>query len=178
MRRLTSLIILILSCAFTLNAQQSSPQRKVSTVKIHMDNVPQISNDGRGVQYYIFDYKFHTDNYNYAKEIDQSGNNYTIICSIWNDPLCQQPLVAKGKTRKTATPYYFITKNIKKLLNDKFYLHLLVDDMTNNLTQMYGGNYVGGKKLYFKIQVFKGLVSSWEESCKLKPYLSYVPKKN
>lgn len=102
-----------------------------------------------------FDYRFHTDNYNYAKEIDQSGNNYTIICSIWNDPLCKQPLVAKGKTKDTATPYYFITRNVVKLLADKFYLKFPVNDLSNNLTEMYGGNYVGGKNFITKYKSSK-----------------------
>ena len=177
MTRLTALIILILSCAFNLNAQQTSPQRKVSTVKIHMDDIPKMGNEANGAQYYLFDYRFHTDNYNYAKEIDQSGNNYTIICSIWNDPLCKQPLVAKGKTKDTATPYYFITRNVVKLLADKFYLKFPVNDLSNNLTEMYGGNYVGGKKLYYKIQIFKERVRNWEESLQFKPYISYVPKR-
>lgn len=42
-----------------------------------------------------------------------------------------------------------------KLLADKFYLKFPVNDLSNNLTEMYGGNYVGGKNFITKYKSSK-----------------------
>lgn len=153
--------LLFLCCAFHLNAQQrNNSQKKHDILNVDLNLEREIGDEivnGDRVRYYNFTAKFTTKTIDYARQIDQSGNTYTIVCGVWNDKECTKPFIAKGQDTTTAKPYYiFFGKNVKKLLNIEFQYRFPLEDLINNLRKMYGANYIGGKPLYYKVQLFKG----------------------